>query len=61
MKFKKGDVLKIKDEGWIVKVLSSCRDEGKNWYEVTPVEFKSIPREIEESRLCRVVQPCKGE
>lgn len=53
-KFKKGDVVKIKDEGWVVKVLSSCRDEGKTWYEVEPVEFKSITRSIEESRLSRV-------
>jgi hypothetical protein len=53
-KFKKGDVCKIKGEGWKVRVLSSVRDEGKNWYEVEPVEFKAFSRFVEESRLSRV-------
>ena len=61
MKFKKGDVCEIKGERWKVRVLSSVRDEGKNWYEVEPVEFRSITRFVEESRLSRATEPCKGD
>lgn len=54
-KFKLGDIVKIREEKTLAKVVKPIQDEdGSFWYEVEPVDFKAACREVRQSDLSAV-------
>ena len=49
-RFKVGDIVEL-DDTFNVKIVRTFRFDGEWWYEVVPVEFKAISREVPEERL----------
>ncbi len=54
-KFKLGDIVKIREEEALAKVVKPIQDEdGSFWYEVEPVGFTAAHREVKQDDLSAV-------